>query len=197
MKKNMVRITVGSIIGSAVVLAAVFFWQLHTKGDLDAALEKAKKDSKQAQKDMRRLVELRKYPSGLEDRIAANVQKIPPYELVPAGLMRQLLEIGTDLGLKDMRFDHELNAGFTEDQIKRKTDFMAAYAGAKIELEYCVMHFRASFQNLCVFLRRLYALDRVVALERLTVERRDNILPDQSVSMVLITYMTNTTQFSR
>jgi hypothetical protein len=102
MKKNTVQILAGVIIGSAVVLAIIFFWQLNTKIRLDKTLEQAKKDAKQAQKDMRRLVELRKDPSGLEDRMAMNAQRIPPYELVPAGLMRQLLAIGPSLDRKSV-----------------------------------------------------------------------------------------------
>jgi hypothetical protein len=84
-----------------------------------------------------------------------------------------------------------------EDQEKRKLEFMQTYSGAKIELEYFIMHFKAGFQELYSFLHRLYALDRIVTLERITVERQKNILPEHEVSMVLITYMTNTTQAGR
>lgn len=197
MRKQMLQVTIGIIIGSTVVLAAVFLWQLNTKIRLKADLERTKKESKQTQKDMRRFVELRKDPSGLEERAAAYARKIPLYETVPAGLMRQLLESGTAAGIKDIRFDHELNSALSDDQAKRKIDFIAAYAGPKIELEYFIMHCRASFQNLYAFLRRLYAIDRLVMLESLTVERRNDAVPEQAVSMVLITYMTNSTPAGR
>jgi hypothetical protein len=197
MKKNAVQITVGIIAGTFVLFAALFFWQLAVRSRLSAQLEKTKKDAKQAQKDMRRVIELRKDPTGLEDRVAEYGQKIPAFEAVPAGLLRQLFEDGTALGLKDIRFDHELNTALDDNQLKRKLEFMQTYSGAKIELEYFSMYFKARFGDLCSFLRRLYALDRIVTPERIMVERRDDILPDQAVSMVLITYMTNTTQTGR
>lgn len=197
MKKNSVQITIGIMAGSFLLSAIFFFWQLNAKSRLSAQLEKAKKETKQAQKDMRRVLELKKDPTRLEDRAAENSQKIPPFELVPSGLMRQLFETGTELGLKDIRFDHELNTVLEENQMKRKLEFMQTYSSAKIELEYFIIRFRAGFQDLYSFLRRLYALDRIVTIERITVERQQNILPVQEVSMVLITYMTNTTQAGR
>ena len=197
MKKNAVQITFGILAGSFVLSAIFFFWQLNTKARLNVQLEKAKKEAKQAQKDMRRVLELKKDPTRLEDRAAEYSQKIPPLELVPSGLIRQLFEIGTELGLKDMRFDHELNTALDDNQVKRKMEFMQTYSSAKIELEYFIMHFKAGFQELYSFLSRVYALDRIVTLERITVERQQNILPEQEISMVLITYMTNTTQSGR
>jgi hypothetical protein len=197
MKKNAVQIIFGIMAGSFLLSAICFFWQLNAKSRLNVQFEKAKKEAKQAQKDMRRVLELKKDPTRLEDRAAENSQKIPPFELVPSGLMRQLFETGTELGLKDIRFDHELNTVLDENQIKKKMEFMQTYSSAKIELEYFIMHFKAGFQELYSFLHRLYAFDRIVTLERITVERRKNILPDQEVSMVLITYMTNTTQAGR
>jgi Tfp pilus assembly protein PilO len=197
MKKNAVQITIGIMAGSFLLSAVFFFWQLNTRSRLNAQLEKAKKEAKQAQKDMRRVLELKKDPTKLEDRAAENSQKIPSLEMVPMGLMRQLFDAGTELGLKEIRFDHELNTKLDDDQLKRKMEFMQTYSSAKIELEYFIMHFKAGFQELYSFLRRVYALDRIVTLERITVERRQNILPEHDVSMVLITYMTNTTQAGR
>jgi hypothetical protein len=197
MKKNAVQITIGIMAGSFLLSAVFFFWQLNTRSRLNAQLEKAKKEAKQAQKDMRRVLELKKDPTKLEDRAAENSQKISSLEMVPMGLMRQLFDAGTELGLKDIRFDHELNTKLDDDQLKRKIEFMQTYSSAKIELEYFIMHFKAGFQELYSFLRRVYSLDRIVTLERITVERKKNILPEHEVSMVLITYMTNTTQAGR
>jgi Tfp pilus assembly protein PilO len=197
MKKNAVKITIGIMAGSFFLSAVFFFWQLHTQIRLNAQLEKTKKDSKQAQKDMRRVFELKKDPTRLEDRAVENSQKIPPFELVPSGLMLQLFAAGTELGLKDIRFDHEINTKLDDERIKNKLEFQQKYSSSKIELEYFTMYFKAGFQELYNFLRRVYALDRIVTLERITVERQKNIMPEQEVSMVLITYMTNTTQAGR
>jgi hypothetical protein len=197
MKKNAFKIAVGIMAGSFFLSALLFFWQLNSKIRLNAQLEKTKKDSKQAQKDMRRVFELKKDPTRLEDRAVENSQKIPPFELAPSGLMLQLFAAGTELGLKDIRFDHEINTKLDDDQLERKLEFQQKYSSAKIELEYFTMYFKAGFQELYNFLRRVYTLDRIVTLERITVERQKDILPEQDVSMVLITYMTNTTQAGR
>jgi hypothetical protein len=197
MKKNAVQLTIGIMAGSFLLSAVFFFWQLSTKSRLNVQLEKARKEAKQVQKDMRRVLELKKDPSKLEDRAVANRQQIPSFELVPAGLMRQLFETGTELGLKDIRFDHESNTALDEIQMKRKKEFMDSFSNAKIEIEYLIIRFKAGFQELYSFLRRLYTFDRIVMIERITVERQGNILPDQEVSIVLITYMTNTTQAGR
>lgn len=166
-------------------LVSFFFWKLYSNSRLRQQLELKKEELKELRSRGRRAGE-----SERQQWESLN-KMVPTGESQPLALIKTLIHIGGEIGLK--------NAVFSIKEVKKQPDvsmgqtFAApqqASAGPQLlprplDIE---INFEAAYLQILGFLKKLMDLERIVAVKGILIERKKEILPYQKVTLVLVAY---------
>lgn len=200
------------VISIIALLFACFWWQLRTHISLKQELNKKGEAFKEAKSASRRLKKLQRQIQELEEREKTINKKVPRNEKQPLGLVRALTSIAGEIGLRNAVFTikEPKKAAHTEQEIMTMAEQQESlYEGASLPPEIqpafseeqsagpppagpnalkLEMSFEGTYAQVLSFLKRVGGLERVVAVEEITMERRKEILPYQKVVLGLVAY---------
>lgn len=163
-----------------IILALIFFflWQLKINIGLRQELEAKNKEFKAAKKASQHLKELERQIADLQEREDILNKKVAVEEKQPLDLMRTLIHLGGQIGLRGITFS-----------LKEKTpQGQEAQAQTGPQPIYLQMICQGRFLELLDFLEQLMSLQRIVEVGQLKIERKKEILPNQEISLELVTY---------
>jgi Tfp pilus assembly protein PilO len=197
------------VVSLMVLLFACFLWQLRINLSLQQELNKKQEEFKEAASASKRLKKLQRQMQELEEQEKTINNKVPRNEKNPLGLVRTLTNIAADIGLRNAVFtiqeskklEQEVMSlaqqqeGLNEDTSSPPKVLPAFSQGqsaspppagpSALKLE---MSFAGTYAQVLNFLKRAAAIERVVAVEAITMERKRETLPYQQISLRLITY---------
>ena len=213
MKKTDLLLSVVAAI-SLTMLIAFFFWKLHSNAQLKQQLETKSRELKEARSRLRLLEQLEQRQQEWLQKEESLNKMVPRGEKQPLSLIKTLIGIGGEIGLKNAVF----NIGGTKNQANLlpgqtsgsanlqgalpenlsgyqsgQTQMPAADQGSTgleplpipIEIE---VSFEATYLQALDFLKKAAGIERVVAVEGITIERKKEILPYQKISLQLVAY---------
>jgi len=159
---------------------------------LHKELTQAKDDVAKAKAASRQLENLEKDIRDTELKAEAIYRQVPEYEELPLSLVKGLVTVVAKAGLREVKYDvtqtplkKDANSGAS--QVTQSPED-AALAQKEMKKSAVTMSCRATFPQLIGFLDGLAKFERITAVEEITVERDEKLLPYQKVSLKLATF---------
>jgi Tfp pilus assembly protein PilO len=164
-----------------VLVFVVFLWQLRANSIFRRNLSAKKKEVKETQQANRRFEELKKQSDELKLKEELLEKRLPIGEKQPMGLIKKITLLARARGLEKINF-----------QIKSKSSLEETKSAVALAKDltplYFEMEFETTFPALLEFLKELANLERVIAVEKMDIKREKEILPNQKITLSLITY---------
>ena len=205
MKK--INLALNFIVGTLAIVSIVLFSYQYKKNIfLRKMVEEKKLELKNSEAASRHLEELENQSVTLKDREVMLNKKIPVNEARPLSLVRELMGMGGKVGLKNITFDlsgennqmqmmgssdnEELQGGGmlrakTATSLEAQTYGKSGGTPKPVKLE---MNFEGTFSQFLTFLEKIKRLERIVMVSQINIERKQEILPYQMISLQLIIY---------
>jgi len=163
------------------LLLAFFLWLLKDNFALRETWKQKKQELEEAQAASRRLEALERQSQELKQKENTLYNRIPLGEKQPFGLIKKLINLGGQIGLREM------NISLKE---KEESQIGQASAGAPAgpKAVHLQMNVVGTFRQLLDFLKKIYQLERVVNVSLIEVKRSEKLLPYQKISLELIVY---------
>ena len=173
MKKNNSLISV-IIIVSLILLGMLCVSQLKINRDLSMRLSERRKELAMAEDVSRRLDELEKEDKDIKQKQEAMSLQVPFNEKQPFNFIRAFIQAGTSAGLKEIKIN-----------VLKDTQSIVSEGFIPIRLELICS---SAFSSLLVFLKQLTAMERLVNVDMLKIERDEKLLPNQTIYLQLLIY---------
>lgn len=184
------------IVGTGLLLAGlavVLFIQIKANVLLRKELAQAKEEAIKAKAASRQLENLEKEIVETNRKAQEVYREVPEAEELPLSLVRGLGEVLAKTGLREVKYD------LTQEEKQKKDENAGALAVAQDPEELSLqqkemkkMAFTlsciATFPQLIRFIDELEKFKRVTAVESVTVERDEKLLPYQRVAVKLVTF---------
>lgn len=173
MKKNNSLLSV-IIIVSLILLGLLCVSQLKINRDLSMRLSEKRKELAMAEDASRRLDELEKEDKDIKQKQEAMSRQVPFNEKQPFNFIRALIRAGTSAGLKEIK----INVVKDEQPIVSE-----GFIPTRMELACS-----GTFSSLLVFLEQLTAMERLINVDMLKIEREEKLLPSQRIYLQFLIY---------
>lgn len=213
-KKNL--LAAAPFVATAVLLAVFFIWQVKVSVVLNRELNSKKKEFKHAEAASKHLRQLERQISDMKQKGEQLYKIVPVNEKEPLGLMKMLIRLAGQAGLKNITLNVKEKAVSSEQDAQQGAQAeqeagqaavdgqgaeqpapaveeypgqdVAAAQTVIVKPTYLEMEFEGGFTQALGFLEKLARLDRIVKVDRISVERKKEILPYQKVSLDLVAY---------
>lgn len=173
MKKNNILINLIIVI-SLILLGILCFSQLKINQDLSRKLSEKRKELAVAEGASRRLDELEKEDKDIKQKQETMSRQVPFNEKQPFNFIKALIQVGTSAGLKEIK----INVVKDEQPIVSE-----GFIPLRLELTCS-----GAFSSLLVFLKQLTAMERLINVDMLKVERDEKLLPSQRIYLQFLIY---------
>lgn len=200
-----------------VILASFFIWQFRVNMSLTRELDAKKKEFNRAEAASRRLRNIERQIDDIKQKQAMLYKKVPVNEKEPFSLIKTLIRLGGQAGLKNITLSlkeksaeeeaaaNQGGASAQEQGVEGASEGAAAQESPESQEAqgeessvspaqsgptpiYLEMTFEGSFPQILSFLQKLMSLERIVKIEGMSIQRRKDILPYQKASLDLATY---------
>lgn len=216
MKKTIlfINLTLAAIL---TLLVLFFFWKLHSNSLLKQGLEAKRRELKEAHSHIRQLEKLERERQGLIQKEESLNKMAPAGEKQPLGLIKTLIAIGSEIGIKNATFNIEEEEGKKQTGVSTGQTSGAEAPNLQEDLSENVpyqtgqapmlpttqtsanlqpqpmplgieINFEATYLQALDFLKGIAGIERIVVVEGIVMERKKEILPYQRVSLKLVTY---------
>lgn len=205
MKKINWALSVYFPVIALILTAILFFWLWNENSGLNNALQMKKEELRTARAAGADLKKLEKQAESFREEEKKLHQKIPLNDTQPLDLVKTLIRIAREAGLKEIDFDLKEKTARTNNNVSGEGVPGAGAAGmmtiARVEkpsfdaqsdrqprpvsLE---MNCQGTFPELLLFLEKTAKLERVVIVEKVDIEREKKLTPGQKISLRLIAY---------
>lgn len=195
-----------------------FLWQLKNNIDLKKELTQKTQLIKEIETTGQHIKELEEQSRDLKQKAEALYKRVPVDEKQPLSLIKVLINIGGEIGLKEITFS-------VKEESKGELEFQAGSHPANQEMSsqkeslpegmpiqeaarpapsatglssapqtrpkpiYLEMNFAGTYPQLLIFLEKLARLERIVSVEKINIQRDEKILFYQKISLDLVTYI--------
>lgn len=154
--------------------------------DLKHTLKEKRLELKEAKLASRKLEALEKQSQDLKRKEDSLHRKAPFNEKQPLGLVKKLISIAGEKGLRGMTIiikeKKETASGAQEEPVQPEP-VESGPAPRYLELK-----FESNFSQLLGFLEQVFNLERIVKVEGISIERKKEVSAYQRVSLELVTY---------
>jgi Tfp pilus assembly protein PilO len=202
MKKINWAINVYFPVIALILTAILFFWLWNENSGLNNALEVKKKELRAARTAGAGLKKLEKQAESFREEEEKLRQKIPLNDKQPLDLIKTLIRIAREAGLKEIDFDLKEKTARANNNVsgagaagsgmgtiamveKSSFDAQSDIQPQPISLEISC---QGTFSQLLLFLEKTAKLERVVIVEKVEIERKKELTPRQKIFLRLITY---------
>lgn len=215
--KKIVLIINLSILILLLAIVVFFMWQIKNNIDLRKELAKKVQLLKEIETASRHLKELEIQSRDLKQKAEVLYKRVPVDEKQPLSLIKALINIGGEAGLKEITFSVKeeskgepktqigsyfanqevpsqkgsLPEGMPMQKAGQPTPSVTGPSSAPqtgLKLIYLEMNFTGTYPQLLIFLEKLTKLKRIVSVEKINIQRDEKILPYQKISLDLVTY---------
>ncbi len=173
MKKNNILINLIIII-SLILLGMLCLSQLKINQNLSLKLSEKRKELAMAEDASRRLDELEKEDKDIKQKQEAMSRQVPLNEKQPFNFIRALIQAGTSAGLKEIKIN-----------VLKDTQSVVSDGFISIRME---LSCSGAFSSLLTFLEQLTAMERLINVDMLKVERDEKLLPGQRIYLQFLIY---------
>lgn len=202
------QVAAGAFIVSVI---AIFVWQIQNAGALKHTLEQKKAKLKEAKATSKHLKKLEIHALDLEKKEKAINKMIARDEKNPFGLIKSLTAFAEEIGL------HNTSFKMKEAKEPAAADTLGAQPEATVTLEEGIatqeaasaahpnepygssmqsgiiptsfeMRFEGSYLQLLKLLEKMYAFERIITVEGITIERKKELVPYQKFTLHLTIY---------
>lgn len=188
-------------------LVGICLWQATTSIELKKTLIAKKAELAKAQKISKHLKKLERQGQDLTEKEAAILKQVPLDEKYPFGLIKALTAMADALGLQKAGFrvkeeslaDSTFGAEAPETPIPDDTTDETLAGQEAQSPSYQAnpqtlkplrfeMTFNSTYVSLLALLQKINTLERMVTIERITIERKKEIIPLQTIVLHLTAY---------
>lgn len=169
-----------------ILFISFFLWQLKINLRIKQIRTEKSDELKKTEAEGRRLEQLKEQSQDLKQKEDSLYQIIPLNEKQPLGLIKQLISLGSEIGLKKVTFRTKEKKGLREGQFFGSSQTQPK--PSPFQPLYLEMNSEGTFLQLLDFLARLNNLERIVYVNALEIKRSKEILPYQKFFLQLITY---------
>jgi len=170
-----------SIVILLILFIALFLWLLRVNLTLRQIWNERKHEFQEAKTSIRRLETLEKQGQDLKQKEDTLYNKVSLDEKQPLSLIKSLISIGGEIGLRGVTIS-------VEEKGEARTEQASGLPQTGPKPLYLKMNFEGTFTQLLDFLKKLNHLERIVTVSTLEIKRSEEILPYQKASLQLITY---------
>ena len=205
MKKINWALSVYFPVTALILTVILFFWLGNENSGLNNALRMKKEELRAARAAGADLKKLEKQAEGFQEEEKRLRQKIPLNDTQPLDLVKALIRIAREAGLKEIDFNLKEKTARTDSNIsgagvpgtgaagmltmaragKPSFEAQSDNQPRPVSLE---MNCQGTFPELLLFLEKTAKLERVVIVEKVDIEREKELTPSQKISLQLITY---------
>ncbi|MCX7927069.1 MAG: type 4a pilus biogenesis protein PilO [Candidatus Omnitrophica bacterium] len=168
-----------------VVSLGLCFWQFKVGRQLVQRLEQKNIELKEAQKASKKIGELEKKGIELKKKEAKIYRQIAQKEEQPLELIKNIHKLATRQGMRNITFEFKKESAVKVDQ----KDNPPPSAKSPFKTKFFQMKAQATYPQLVSFIKELYELERIVAIEQIEIVRDKNIVPYQQVTIDMQTYV--------
>jgi hypothetical protein len=139
-----------------------------------------------ADSSKKRLITLERELSLLHKELKFIDKKIPQDEKEPLEFLKRLSILGEAIGLRNLEFTYQ-----KENSSPKSTETSSSsytVSSSNTQPIYIEATFECEYPRLIYLLEKIYKLERLVIVERVSIERNKDILPRQKVNLRLIIY---------
>lgn len=182
LKKTILITNWAGIIFLIILVVVVSLWQLRANLILRRNFSAQKKEVKEMQQANRRFKELKKQSDELKLKEELLDKRLPIGEKQPMGLIRKITLLAKARGLEKINFELRPQSALeegTKSAVNLEKNLIPLYFEIKFE---------TTFPRLLEFLKELTNLERIITVEKLDIKREEGILPNQKITLSLVTY---------
>lgn len=214
MKKAEFIINVALIVILFLVFS-LYMWVQHKNIFLKKDLKEARQLLTESEHASRHLEKLEKQSNEILKKEAFIQRKMPVNEIQPLGLMKTIILLCSELGLKNYSLkqieklapvsqagmyarqdvsDYQKQDTYNEmpKDVTGQEDALgeqqAIVVSNGIRTIFLELNFQGTYQQLLDFLKRLNGIERIVSVEGLNIERKKELLPYQKIQLILAAY---------
>lgn len=188
------------------LLIALFFLQLKRNSELEKEVIQKKQEFEEARAASRRLEKLEKLELELKQEEESNRKKVPIAEKQPLSLMKNLIKAGAEIGARKITFSLKdnssgglmgMNSPGSEQGLSGTAETASMAKGSNSQMSQSsskpkplnlAMSFIGTFPQAVAYLERIIRMDRIVVINKITIERQEKLLPYQKISLELVAY---------
>lgn len=177
--KKLLPILIWLGMGLAMLLVVfIFVVQFQAKQKLNKELKVKKAELREAEHASRRMEELEKKSQGLRQKEIKMKRRVVVGDTQPLELIRAITGLASKIGLQKIKFELKASSKISS----------SVSPGSGAAPAYFQMSFESTFPQVLKFLKSLNDLERVVAVVKIDISRKADILPYQAVTLDLLTY---------
>jgi len=215
-KKTDMLITI--LLGLGVVVSiSVFVLVLNKNISLSNELKEKKKDYQNARSSSRQAEQLERKAEQMQEKELELGKMIPINEQQPLSVIKSLTRLSGEIGLRDVSFSvstvsqqkslFSQTSGGAPGQVPSGGPFTAGGGGqmpggfsppkgtvvspTEPVKSYLEMTFTSEYPQIKQFIKKIGTLPRVITVEGIKIERNENLLPQQMVTLYLVSYTFN------
>ncbi|MFA6217872.1 MAG: type 4a pilus biogenesis protein PilO [Candidatus Omnitrophota bacterium] len=163
------------VITVLVLVIALFGWYLKENFDLKASLAEKSAEYEKEENANRYLAELERKNEALKQEEQKINKVVPLNEEKPFGLVKDLIRVSTQAGLKECNF--KITDSGTADT-----------ANNGLKQFFIKMKCESTFPQAINFLEKLSSMERLVLVETVAITRKKEILPYQEITFDMVSY---------
>jgi hypothetical protein len=182
-----------STVGIGLVLAGLFFFlffQIKSNSVLRRKSARLKNDLKNAKVASHQLEDLEKTIEDTNRKAEAIYRRVPENEELPLSLVKSLLPVAVEVGLREVKYDLTQKKEQTKEESAGKAQGPQSPEDAQLQQlgirkTRLTITCKATFPQIIRFVEQLARLERVAAVKGIVVERDEKLLPYQKISLQL------------
>ncbi len=182
MSKNNIYINSGLAI-AIIIASSLLAWQINLKLNLSSSFAAKSKELKKSLASQKHLEKLKTELELLEVKEKALNRMIPEGETQPLRLIKAIVRLGNEIGIKKIDFDVK---PLSATGVLGQGNDVVGEEGVK--RLYFKMNCEGTFIQFLKFLNKLMNMDRIVEVRGVKIEGVKDILPYQKISLELAAY---------
>lgn len=191
---KLILIIIGIFIA---VFSTLLVLEVRTFSGLKEAIAEKSSRIAEAKKTQKESTELEQEVLKLQQEVKEVEYKIPKGEVKPLRLFEEITLLAYKQGMKNVSFtsgeeeDGEApleSAGAPEEFDEDYSAAPGAPNSIQVKPLVFTMECESEYQTLLTFLKELFAMERIVTVESVRVERVQDLIPRQKVTLKLTTY---------
>ena len=184
MSKNNIYINSGLAV-AIIIMSSLLAWQINLKLNLTRSFSAKSKELKKSLSSQKHLEKLKSELELLEAKEKALNRMIPEGEAQPLRLIKSIVRLGNEIGIKKIDFDVKPPSAVGG---LGQGDDLSAEESAGVKSLYFKMNCEGTFIQFLKFLNKLMNMERIVEVRGVKIEGVRDILPYQKISLELVAY---------
>jgi len=168
------------------IFATLFGIEFKKNRHLVKEKKEISKEIEKANVSKRRLTTLERELKFLYEKLKSVSKKIPQDERELLEFLKKLSIIGEAIGLNNLEFTYR--KGSAPPKNTESSPYSSSAPSSNLQPIYIEATFECEYPRLVYFLKKIYEAEELVVVDKVSVERDKNILPQQKIKLKLTIY---------